>query len=60
MDDRAYDDPFRVKLTDEQVKKIRLLHSDYDMTYKQLAERYGVNTWHIRSICQRTRRKDVE
>ena len=41
------------KLTDNQVRKIRLLYAEHELTYKALGQRFGVGWEHIRDIVTR-------
>lgn len=50
----------RMKLTEEQVRKIRLLHAEYELSYKALAQRFGVGWEHISDICMRKAWAHVE
>lgn len=39
------------KLTWKEVDAIRDAREDYGLTYRELAERYGVTLWCIRDVC---------
>lgn len=43
-------------LTDEQIDRIRDLHEDYSLTYKQLANMFSVSVSMIAGVCQYRRR----
>lgn len=49
-------DHHNAKLTNDQVDRIRDLHEDYGLTYRQLAAMYGVSKSMIAGICQYRRR----
>lgn len=50
------EDHHNAKLTNEQIDRIRDLHEDYGLSYRQLAAMYGVSKSSIADICQYRRR----
>ena len=48
------------KLTEEQVRKIRMLHEEYELSYKVLAQRFSIGWEHARDICMRKAWPHVE
>jgi len=45
----------RAKLSDDEVELIRSLH-EQGVSYRELAEKFGVNLWHIGRMCRYERR----
>lgn len=45
----------RAKLSNEEVELIRSLY-EQGMSYRQLAEKFGVNYWHVGRLCRYERR----
>jgi hypothetical protein len=53
---RMGEDHPNAKLTNEQIDRIRDLHEDHDLNYRQLAEMFGVSKGMIAGVCQYRRR----
>jgi len=54
------DNNYWSKITESQVKEIREMYNNGDMTYKQIADLYGVTPQNIRSIIIRKTWKNLE